>query len=148
MDSVVSKPPPTMEAAAVAITLSTELGQHRSLTFQTAIARDDGLPVYDAILDKLLSAADRQAARANIERYRAELAQEKLIIAQNVEDLQKQRGLIDAEWKRQNKQGPAKSNDTQKARENQIEINVKQHQLRATTLEAEITNCEKAIDRK
>ena len=147
MDHVVSKPAPEMQEAAVAITLSTELGQHRSLTFQTAIARDDALKGYDAILDKLLSAADRQAARANVERYRAELAQEELIIKQNLDDLQKLRAGMETEWKRQNKQGPMKANDTQKARESQIEINVKNHQLRATTLKAEIENCEKAINR-
>ena len=145
---VVTQDASALQAPAVGITFSMELTQSRSLTFQTAIARDDALPVYDAALDKLAAAAERLKASYTVKQLRVELEQERKLVEQCSEDLRAFRVGIDSAWNVGGRKGSPKASDAQNAKDIQIANTVKAHQMRATTLEAEIAECERVIARR
>lgn len=148
MEGVVTEPLPTMTEPAVAVTYQIGLSENRSLVLQSAIERDAPLRAYDGFLDKLADAAERQRAKLNLIQMRVELAQEERLIAQMGEDLERVENAGREAWEKGSRKGPYKPTDAQAAQMNNSRNSIKAHQMRITTLQAEIEACERTIRRE
>lgn len=100
--------PPEEKAIAVAVTLTAQVSQNRSIVMQTYIPRDAEMGEYHHALDKLSAAVDRQEAKANLESEETQLALEEKTLRQMKEDYAGIQERSEKAWVASNRRGPHK----------------------------------------
>ena len=86
---------------AIAISFDTTIDQGRIIRFQTGVAQDAPASAISALIDKLVSVADRQEARYKLQALQTQIEQEEKLYVERQEDLVR----IDAEAKAQYEAG-------------------------------------------
>jgi hypothetical protein len=141
---LVRDPEPTGEIA-VALTLSTTLPEGRSLVMQTYLPRDADVGEFHKCLDKLGSAADRQAAKYKLEGLRAALDVHEQTLKQMQEDFANIDVKAERIWKERNKKGPPVLGPNEAAAKGNAEQNMKRWAHEIVKLKTEIAQCEAVL---
>jgi hypothetical protein len=89
-----------VDVPAVVVSIDHQISEGRIIRFQTGIAKDAPAAEFDALLDKLTTATDRQAAKYKIETLQAQLAEEEKLYIMRQEDLTRIDAEAQAEYER------------------------------------------------
>jgi len=126
------------KAIAVGMTLSTQIGEGRSLVMQTYIPRDASVREYHLVLDKLGAATDRQKAKYDLLAVEMSLAQHNKMLAQLKEDYDRIAQDIETKWQQQpGRRGPPKLNPNEAAQRVQAQQTMKRYVVEIAKLEAD-----------
>ena len=135
----------THEDIAAAITLDVVLGERRKLTISTYVPRDAELGAYNAVLDKLGAAADRQEAKGKLIDLRRELKQARKNSENHAEDYQRIEQRNAEDWERTGKKGPPKLSTQEIEAQRNAKIAAGRYQKIVTELEDDIAAARELI---
>lgn len=136
------------KAIATAVTISSQVNPNRSIVLQTYMPRDAPVKDYHLLLDKLVRAADRQEAKANLGGLKTSLASTQKTLKQMEEDFGNIETRAAAAWVAKNKKGEPKLSDNEVAQKGIATQNVKRFREEVAKIEAEIAECEAEIARE
>jgi len=131
---------------AAAITLNVQLGAARTLQLSTYLPRDADAATYNAVLDKLATAADRQEAKGRLLDLNREVKQVHKLIGQHTEDYNRIEAKNVADWDRVGKKGEPRLSPQEKNAQEQAKITVKRYREELMRLEGEIAQAKEIID--
>lgn len=137
--------PAEPDGLAVALTVSAQIGDKRSIVAQTYIARDCEIEEYHNIIDKLACAIDRQEAKYKLKELKIALEQHHKFKGQLLEDYLRIETKNAEEWKRRGKKGDPELSTTERAAKATAETNVRRYETEILKIEAEIKACEAII---
>lgn len=133
------------QAIAVAITISTQVSDKRSIVMQTYLPRDADLKTYHTTLDKLGRAVDRQEAKYNLVGLKVALEHHNKLKKQIEEDYSRVGEKHAAEWQRQGKKGDPKLSPSDASAKSTLEQNLRRYKVEIAKIETDITQCEAEI---
>lgn len=133
------------QAIAVAVTISTQVSDRRSIVMQTYLPRDAGLQQYHDTLDKLGRAVDRQEAKYNLVALETSLAQHKKTQEQLQSDYLKVGEKNVADWKTRGKKGDPQLSPSEQAAKGNSEQTMKRYVVEIAKIEAEIEQAKAEI---
>ena len=133
--------PAEPDGLAVALTVSTQIGDKRSIVAQTYIARDHEIDEYHVVLDKLATAIDRQEAKYKLKELQIALEQHHKFKTQLVEDYLRIETKNAEEWKRRGKKGDPELSAAERAAQETAKTNVRRYETEILKIEAEIKAC-------
>jgi hypothetical protein len=136
----------THDDIAAAITLNVQLGERRTLSLATYVPRDADIGAYNAVLDKLGAAADRQEAKIKLIDLKRELQVTTARAEQHASDYQRIDQKNADDWERSGKKGaPRLSAQEQSAKDN-AKIAAENYRKQIDALVAEIAATEGIIN--
>ena len=136
----------THDDIAAAITLNVQLGERRTLSLATYVPRDAGIGGYNAVLDKLGAAADRQEAKIKLIDLKRELQVTTARAEQHAEDYQRIDQKNADDWERSGKKGPPKLSSQEQSAKDNAKIAAENYRKQIDALVAEITATEGIIN--
>lgn len=95
-----------IDIPAVVVSMDHQISDGRIIRFQTGIAQDADARDYNALLDKLSAATDRQAAKYRLDDLRKKLAEEEDLYKTRMEDLTHLDASAQAEYEKQGRKAP------------------------------------------
>lgn len=144
-DPVVSVPAEPVGDVAVAITVSVQLSEKRSIVMQTYLPRDAAGSVLNGTLDKLTKAIDRQEAKYDLLAQRENLAIEEKTRKQMVEDYKHIEVRNADEWKRRNKKGDPQLSPNEAAQKQSAAVTIKRYDEAIAKRKADIAALEQVL---
>lgn len=142
MDEVVSRDAEPAKGIAVAVTVSTQLGDGRSIVMQTYLDRDAEQGQFDGTLDKLGAVVDRQEAKYQLRGLKANLEVHEATLKQLETDYAKIEQNATAEWTKRGKKGTPQLAASELAQKGNAEQNIKRYRQEIVKIKAEIERCE------
>lgn len=133
------------QAIAVAVTVSTQVSDKRSIVMQTYLPRDAGLQQYHDTLDKLGRAVDRQEAKYGLIALKTALSQHEKTQEQLKADYLKVGEKSANEWKIKGKKGDPVLSPSEQAAKGNAEQTMKRYTVEIAKIKAEIEQCEAEI---
>lgn len=132
---------------AVAITLSVQIGEGRSLVMQTYMPRDAPVRDFHGVTDKLGRVVDRQKAHYDLQLVELQLAQNAKLLAQLKEDYVRISADIEAKWQQSGRRGSSvKLHPNEASQKSTAETNIKRFEQEITRLEAERDKLKAQVD--
>lgn len=139
--------PPEQKEIAVAVTMTAQISQNRSIVMQTYIPRDAEVDWYHHMLDKLSKAVDRQEAKASLEAEEANLALEEKTLKQQREDFVAIEERAQTAWEHSRKKGPWPGlTAAEAAQKGTAATNIRRFEEAITKRKAEIAKLKALID--
>ena len=136
----------THDDIAAAITLNVQLGERRTLSLATYVPRDAELGAYNAVLDKLGAAADRQEAKIRLIDLKRELKVTTARATQHAEDYQRVDTRNADDWERSGKKGSPKLSAQEQTAKDNAKIAMENYKKQIGELTAEIEATKGIID--
>lgn len=136
----------THDDIAAAITLNVQLGERRTLSLATYVPRDADIGGYNAVLDKLGAAADRQEAKIRLLDLQRELKVTKARAEQHIVDYQRIDQKNADDWGRSGKKGPPKLSAQEQSAKDNAKIAAENYKKQIDALVAEIAATEGIIN--
>jgi hypothetical protein len=118
----------------------------RTLSIQTYIPRDADAAGYNAVLDKLATAADRQEAKGRLIDLQREIAQVRKLIGQHTEDYDRIAAKNQEDHKAAGKSGQPKLSPQERNAQEQAKITAQRYREELVRLEGEILKTKDIID--
>ena len=112
------------KAIAVAITVTSQVAGNRSIVMQTYLERDASLGVFNAVLDKLAKASDRQEAKLQLESLQDELKKHESNLQRMIEDYQSIEARSEEQWVKRGKRGEHKLTDAERSQKSTAKTNI------------------------
>jgi ribosomal 50S subunit-associated protein YjgA (DUF615 family) len=137
--------PEPRDEIAVAVTMTAQLSEKRSIVMQTYLPRDSAVKVFHDALDKLGSAIDRQEAKYQLEGLRVSLEMHEKTLTQLEEDYGRIDAKATADWLRAGRKGDPKLNANEQAQKGNAEQNIKRYRTEILKVKAEIGKCEASV---
>lgn len=133
------------QEAAVAITVSTQVAEKRSIVLQTHIGRDDPVDVLHSVLDKLGRGVDRQEAKYRLKDLQLGLEHEKKLYKQLTEDFQRIDEKHAVEWHARGKKGDPVLGANERQHKETAKTNLGRYKESIAKFENEIVECKAII---
>lgn len=136
----------THDDIAAAITLNVQLGERRTLSLATYVPRDAELGAYNAVLDKLGAAADRQEAKIKLLDLKRELKVTTARAEQHAKDYERIDIKNVEDWERTGKKGSPKLSAQEQAAKDNAKLAMVNYKKQIGDLLAEIDEAKGFID--
>ena len=131
---------------STATTLNVQLGERRTLSLSTWVPRDAGIGAYNAVLDKLGAAADRQEAKIRLLDLQRELKVTTARAEQHLADYQRIDQKNADDWERSGKKGAPKLSAQEQSAKDNAKIAAENYKKQIDALAAEIAATEGIIN--
>ncbi|MDE2471876.1 MAG: hypothetical protein KGL35_24910 [Bradyrhizobium sp.] len=136
---------PEAKGIAVAISVTTQISQSRSIVMQTYIDRDADLSEHHLLLDKLCKVSGRQEAKSQLEESELNLALEEKQFGQLKEDYVAIEERSQAAWDASRKKGEHRLSPQEQAQKTTAQTNIRRFQDAIAKRKADIAKLKATI---
>jgi hypothetical protein len=133
------------EIPAIGISYTAELPGKKNLVFQTHIAQTTDAASFNAVLDKLKAAAERQFAFGMLEHLKLQLEQEEKLAFDHSQRMAQVDANVQKEWERSNKKGDPRLSARQEQEQRQAYAHAEESKRRIAKVKADIHQQEQII---